>query len=123
MKQLMVMIIARACLCAVAIEEGRDLNSLVRPQTFSCELRDVRLKRAIDEMSSGKVTINRGSEASTAKRTKSGSSKETVESSSSNVATSYEGYDARIGGRINTEGGLKWGIVPSGSAGDIHNNE
>jgi TPR repeat protein len=113
----MITIVATACLCAIATDEGRDLKSLVRPQTFSCELRDVRLTRTIDEMSSGKVTINRGSESTTTKRTQSGSIKGTEESSSSNVATSHEGYDVRIGGRINAEGSLKWGLVPSGSVG------
>ena len=117
MRQLMVTIVVVVCLGSFAADEGRDLKSLVRPQTFSCELRDVRLTRAIDEMSSGKVTINRGSEATTTKRTQSSSTKGTVDSSSRNVATSHEGYDARVGGRINAEGGLKWGLVPSGSVG------
>ena len=57
---MMFMIVMTVCLCVDADEEGHDLKSLVRPQTFSCELRDVRLTRAIDEMSSGTVTINRG---------------------------------------------------------------
>ena len=34
MRHLMTTIVATACLCAVAAEEGRDLKSLVRPQTF-----------------------------------------------------------------------------------------
>ncbi len=64
MRKLMAcIIVAITCQYVIAVKEGNDLKSLVRPQTFSCELRNVRLTRAIDEMSSGKVTINRGSEA------------------------------------------------------------
>ena len=121
MGKLMITIVAGVCLCVFAAGEGNDLKSLARPQTFSCELRDVRLTRAIDEMSSGKETKNRVSEVTTIKRTQSGSSKGTVESSSSNVTNSHEGCDERIEGRINAEGGLKWGLVPSGTvSGGVH---
>lgn len=44
----MITIFVTTCLCVVAVEKGRDLKSLVRSQTFSCELRDVHLTRAID---------------------------------------------------------------------------
>ena len=117
MRRLMITIVASACLCAVAVEVGRDLKSLVRPQTFSCELRDVRLTRAIDEMSSGQVTINRGSKSTTAKRNQSDSMKWTAESSSGNVAAHHQGHDTRSGGKFNAEGGLKWGLIPFGSIG------
>ena len=117
MRQLMITIVAGVCLCAVAGEEGHDLKSLVRPQAFSCELRDVRLTRAIDEMSSGTVTINRGSKSTTTKRNQSDSMKWTAESSSGNIATHHQGHDTRSGGKFNAEGGLKWGLIPFGSIG------
>ena len=131
MRKLMVTMVAGACLCVVAAGEGNDLKSLVRSQTFSCELRDVRLTCAINEMSSGKVTINRGSKVTTIKRTQSGSSKGTVESSSSNVANSHEGYDVRIGAESmpkevsigGASGSVSGGVHLEGSAGTRRSND
>ena len=57
MRQLMITIVAGASLCAVAVEEGHALKSLVRPPAFSCELKGIPLTRAIDEMSFGWANI------------------------------------------------------------------
>ena len=116
MRNLMVfMTVVVVCLCGNAAGDGNDLKSLVRPQTFSYELRDVRLTRAIDEMSSDTETKIRESDTATTKHIQSDNSKRTVGSSSSDVTISHKEYDVRIGGRISAEG--KWGPVPSGSIG------
>ena len=108
----MIAIVAGACLGSTAAEEGRDLKSLVSPQTLSCELQDIRLTRT-NKISTDRNTEFRGTGSTTTSVTATEIQEMVDESSSNYVENSRNVFDTRLGGKFNAEGGAKWGLKPA----------
>lgn len=109
----MIAIAALACLGLTAADEGRDLKSLVRPQTLSFEVRDIRLTRAIDKIGTARDAENRGTKSTQDRRSDAESHETIIESSSNDEKKSSTIFDTRLGGRFTAEGGAKFGFKPA----------
>ena len=100
-----------------------DLKALVVPVTFSCELRDVRLTRVIDRMSSGESSLTRKSKSSSDRRTSSSNERATTESTAGDSRSNRNEDGHRSGTKFDAGGSLKWGWIPSGKvAGEYSKN-
>lgn len=113
MRQLIIAIAAGACLGLTAADEGRDLKSLVRPQTLSCELRDIRLTRTIDKIGTATEGGTVKTKGEGGKSTDDGGTKTVKGTSSNDEKKSSTIFDTRLGGRFNAEGGAKFGFKPA----------
>ena len=101
----------------MAAAEGYDLKSLVDPITFSCELRDVRLTRVIDKMSTGQTNVDRENETFSTRHTISSTESSSAEHMAG-VATSQRDEEGhRTERQFNVGGGVKWGLIPTGKVG------
>ena len=123
MRQLMIAMVTGVCLSVAVAKEGKDLKSLVWPQTFSCELRDVRLTRVIDRMSSGESSVTRETKSSSDRRTDSSGTRSTTESATVNTSSTHNEDGRRSGTKFDVGWGLKWGLIPSGKIGGECSND
>ena len=100
-----------------------DLKALVEPLTFSCELRDVRLTRVIDKMSSGESTVTRKNKSSTDRRTDSSGTRSTTESMTGSSSSNRNEDGHRSGTKVDAGGGVKWGLIPYGKVGGEYSKD
>ena len=100
-----------------------DLKALVEPLTFSCELRDVRLTRVIDKMSSGESTVTRKTKSSADRRTDSSGTRSTIESTTGSSSSNRNEDGHRSGTKVDAGGSLKWGWIPSGKLGGEYSKD
>ena len=103
--------------------DAYDLKSLVEPITFSCELRDVRLTRVIDRMSSGESSVTRETNSSSDRRTDSSGTRSTTESATVNTSSTHNEDGHRSRTKFDAGGGVKWGLIPYGKVGGEYSND
>ncbi len=103
--------------------EGYDLKALVEPITFSCELRDVRLTRGIDKMSSGELSVARITRSSTDRKTDSSGTRSTIESTTGSSSSNRNEGGHRSGTKFDAGGGIKWGLIPHGKVGGEYSED
>jgi len=103
--------------------DGYDLKALVEPITFSCELRDVRLTRVIDRMSSGESAVTRETRSSSGRRTDSSSTRSATESATVNSSSTHNENGHRCGTKFDAGGGVKWGLIPYGKVGGEYSED
>ena len=116
-------VIAFWVVSVVLAADAYDLKALVEPITFSCELRDVRLTRVIDRMSSGESSVTRETKSSSDRRTDSLGMRLTTESTIVDSSSTRNEDGNRSGAKFDTGWGLKWGFIPSGEIGGEYSND
>ena len=121
MKKYIMLVVVFLSLAVAA--DAYDLKALVEPITFSCELRDVRLTRVIDKMSSGELSATRMTKSSSDKWTDSSGTRSTTESTTGNSSSTHNEDGHRSGVRFDAGGGVKWGLIPYGKVGGEYSKD